>query len=415
MISIIKSTLKLLFRNIIFWIFLIATPLLSMVMLRVQADNIGSYDSADLEEIIEIDNADDRAGYFGGNGKYVVKVYDASCSELSEYMLNCLEQSGMITAVRAKVPEMTEGEAKDHADFDGYSDLVGADLYLDKDFDEYVLNGEADKALTVYILSDDERCEILENEIKMFMGQVSNALLMGNREDVIDTLEAMYDALPNNETVLIGSSDGRDLTNKQLDQKALVGYAFAFLTLGFVFGGVLIAYTVIRERKDMVLTRVKLTRLTDPQYFAAKFICGGIVSFMYAVVTSLMTLTIDESKLGMSRIGFFAMIFALGLIFCSLSLMMGILFDYVMSATVSAFILWTLSSLLSGLYFSLDAAGDAIKTMSYIMPSKWFLDATEMLMLGDNKVYFMILCVTTAYLIVTLGLGSIGIKIRNHE
>lgn len=415
MISIIKSTLKLLFRNIIFWIFLIATPLLSMVMLRVQADNIGSYDSADLEEIIEIDNADDRAGYFGGNGKYVVKVYDASCSELSEYMLNCLEQSGMITAVRAKVPEMTEGEAKDHADFDGYSDLVGADLYLDKDFDEYVLNGEADKALTVYILSDDERCEILENEIKMFMGQVSNALLMGNREDVIDTLEAMYDALPNNETVLIGSSDGRDLTNKQLDQKALVGYAFAFLTLGFVFGGVLIAYTVIRERKDMVLTRVKLTRLTDPQYFAAKFICGGIVSFMYAVVTSLMTLTIDESKLGMSRLGFFAMIFALGLIFCSLSLMMGILFDDVMSATVSAFILWTLSSLLSGLYFSLDAAGDAIKTMSYIMPSKWFLDATEMLMLGDNKVYFMILCVTTAYLIVTLGLGSIGIKIRNHE
>ena len=415
MISIIKSTLKLLFRNIIFWIFLIATPVLSTVMLRVQADNIGSYDSAELEEIIEIDDAYDRAGYFGGKGKYVVKVYDASCSELSEYMLNTLEQSGMITAVRAGVPEMTAGEAADHADFDGYNDLVGADLYLDKDFDEYVINGETDKALTVYILSDDERSEILENEIKLFMGQVSNALLMGSGEDVIETLDSMHDALPEIEVVLTGSSEGRELTNKQLDQKALVGYAFAFLTLGFVFGGVLIAYSVIRERKDMVLTRIKLTRLTDPQYFAAKFICGGIVSLMYAIVTSLITLTIDESKLGMSRIGFFAMIFGLGLIFCSLSLMMGILFDDVMSATVSAFILWTLSSLLSGLYFSLDAAGDAIKTMSYIMPSKWFLDATEMLMLGDNKVYFMILCVTMAYLIVTLGLGSIGIKIRNHE
>ena len=415
MISIIKSTLKLLFRNVVFWIFLIATPLLSLVMLRIQADNIGSYDSADLEEIIEIDNADDRAGYFGGNGKYVVKVYDASCSELSEYMLNCLEQSGMITAVRTKVPEMTGDEAKDHADFDGYNDFVGADLYLDKNFDEYVLNGDPDKALTVYILSDDERIEILENEIKMFMGQVSNALLMGNGENVTETLDAMRDLLPKKEIVLIGSAGGRELTNKQLDQKALVGYAFAFLTLGFVFGGVLIAYSVIRERKDMVLTRVKLTRLTDTGYFAAKFICGGIVSFMFAVVTSLITLTIESEKLGMSRVGFFAMIFGLGLIFCSLSLMLGILFDDVMSATVSAFILWTLSSLLSGLYFSLDAAGDAIKTMSYLMPSKWFLDATEMLMLGDNKVYFMILCVTIAYLIVTLGLGSIGIKIRNHE
>ena len=414
MISIIKSTLKLLLRNVVFWIFLIVMPILSTLMLRIQADNIGSYDSADLEEIIEIDNADDRAGYFGGNGKYVVKVYDASCSELSEYMLNCLEQSGMITAVRVKVPEMTEGEAGNHADFDGYNDFVGADLYLDNNFNEYVLNGDADKALTVYILSDDERSEILENEIKMFMGQVSNALFMGDG-DVIDGLNALRDTLPEKETVLLGRAGGEALTNAQLDQKALIGYAFAFLTLGFVFGGVLIAYSVIRERKDMVFTRVKLTRLTDTKYFAAKFLCGGIVSFMYAVVTSLITLTIDESKLGMSRIGFFAMIFGLGLIFCSLSLMLGILFDDVMSATVSAFILWTLSSLLSGLYFSLDAAGDAIKTMSYLMPSKWFLDATEMLMLGDNKVYFMILCVTTAYLIVTLGLGSIGIKIRNHE
>ncbi|MBO4883345.1 MAG: ABC transporter permease, partial [Lachnospiraceae bacterium] len=248
-----------------------------------------------------------------------------------------------------------------------------------------------------------------------FMGQVSNALLMGNGEDVIRNLDALHDLLPAKETVMTDAKGGRTLTDRQLDQKALTGYAFAFLTLGFVFGGALIAYSVIRERKDMVLTRVKLTLLTDSQYFAAKFLCGGIVSFIYAVVTSLITLTIDQDKLGMSRIGFFSMIFLLGLIFCSISLMIGILFDDVMSASVSAFILWTLSSLLSGLYFSLDAAGEAIKTMSYLMPSKWFLDATELMMLGDNKVYFMILCVTVAYLIVTLGLGSIGIKIRNHE
>ena len=415
MISIIKSTLKLLFRNIVFWIFLVAMPVLSTLMLNLQAENFGSRDVSEREEIIDLDDADERAGYFGGGGKYVIKVYDASCSELSDYMLNTLAGSGIITVVRVKTPDMTESDAVEHVNFDGYNDFTGADLYLNKDFDEYVLNGDADKALTVYILSNDERAEILENEIKMFMGQVSNALLIGEREDVIGNLDTIRDILPAGETVLIDKEGGSVLTNRQLDQKALVGYAFAFLTLGFVFGGVLIAYSVIRERKDMVLTRVKLSLLTDAQYFAAKFICGGIVSFLFAIVTSVITLSIDADKLGMSRVGFFAMIFLLGLIFCSLSLMIGILFDDVMSATVSAFILWTLSSLLSGLYFSLDAAGDAIKTMSYLMPSKWFLDATEMMMLGDNKVYFMILCVTVAYLIVTLGLGSIGIKIRNHE
>ena len=415
MISIIKSTLKLLFRNIVFWIFLVAMPVLSTLMLNLQAENFGSRDVSEREEIIDLDDADERAGYFGGGGKYVIKVYDASCSELSDYMLNTMAGSGIITVVRVKTPDMTESDAVEHVNFDGYNDFTGADLYLNKDFDEYVLNGDSDKALTVYILSDDERAEILENEIKMFMGQVSNALLIGEREDVIGNLDTIRDILPAGETVLIDKEGGSVLTNRQLDQKALVGYAFAFLTLGFVFGGVLIAYSVIRERKDMVLTRVKLSLLTDAQYFAAKFICGGIVSFLFAIVTSVITLSIDADKLGMSRVGFFSMIFLLGLIFCSLSLMIGILFDDVMSATVSAFILWTLSSLLSGLYFSLDAAGDAIKTMSYLMPSKWFLDATEMMMLGDNKVYFMILCVTVAYLIVTLGLGSIGIKIRNHE
>ena len=415
MISIIKSTLKLLFRNIVFWIFLIAMPVLSTLMLNLQAENFGARDFSEREEIIDISDVDERAAYFGGSGKYVIKVYDASCSDLSEYMLNSLAQSGIITVVRVKAPEITDAEVSNHVDFDGYNDFVGTDLYLNKNFDEYVLSGDPDKALTVYILSDDERIEILESEIKMFMGQVSNALLIGDREDVITILDEMHDSLPSKETVLIDSEGGQTLTNRQMDQKALVGYAFAFLTLGFVFGGVLIAYSVIRERKDMVLTRVKLSLLTDVQYFAAKFICGGIVSLLFAIITSIITLSIDANKLGMSRIGFFSMIFFLGLIFCSLSLMIGILFDDVMSATVSAFILWTLSSLLSGLYFSLDAAGEAIKTMSYLMPSKWFLDATEMMMLGDNKVYFMILCVTVAYLIVTLGLGSIGIKIRNHE
>lgn len=414
MISIIKSTLKLLFRNVVFWIFLIAMPVLSTLMLSLQAENFGARDVSERDEIIDIAGVNERAAYFGVSSKYVIKVYDASCSELSEYMLTGFAQSGIITVVRVKTPDITEAEVNEHVSFDGYNDFVGADLYLNKDFDEYVLNGDSDKALTVYILSDDERAEILESEIKMFMGQVSNALLIGESRDVLKNLNAMHDSLPEKETVLI-DSEGQALTNRQLDQKALVGYAFAFLTLGFVFGGVLIAYSVIRERKDMVLTRVKLSLLTDVQYFAAKFICGGIVSFLFAIVTSIITLSIDSDKMGMSRIGFFSMIFFLGLIFCSLSLMIGILFDDVMSATVSAFILWTISSLLSGLYFSLDAAGDAIKTMSYLMPSKWFLDATEMMMLGDNKVYFVILCVTVAYLIVTLGLGSIGIKIRNHE
>ena len=117
----------------------------------------------------------------------------------------------------------------------------------------------------------------------------------------------------------------------------------------------------------------------------------------------------------MGRISFLVIIFLLGVIFSSISLLLGILLGNVMSANVAAFTLWSMSSLLAGLYFPLDSTTKAVKTLSYMMPQKWFMDATELLMVKDNSVYFMIICVTIAYMIITLSLGSVGIKYKNYE
>ena len=109
------------------------------------------------------------------------------------------------------------------------------------------------------------------------------------------------------------------------------------------------------------------------------------------------------------------MIFLLGLIFCSLSLLLGILFDNVMSANIAAFSLWSLSAMLAGLYFPLDSTTDTVKMISYLMPQKWFLSITEYLMTGDGKGYIMMLGVTAAYMVIILSLGSVGIKFRSNE
>ena len=84
----------------------------------------------------------------------------------------------------------------------------------------------------------------------------------------------------------------------------------------------------------------------------------------------------------------------------------------VFSASIASFTLWCMSSLFSGLYFPLDDANSAIKIISSLMPQKWFLDGTEMIFVGDNKVFGMLICITAAYLIITLSLGSIGLKVR---
>ena len=105
----------------------------------------------------------------------------------------------------------------------------------------------------------------------------------------------------------------------------------------------------------------------------------------------------------------------IGLIFSTLSLMLGVVSGNVMTANILAFIVWNVTALLSGLYFPLKDTTKAIKAASNIMPQKWFLEGEEMFFVNDNKVYIMLLCITVAYLIVIISVGSLGLKLVKEE
>ena len=106
--TIIKTTLKLLFRNKGFWFFLIITPVISSFILKLEQTNLGAYEIIGETEVVELEKPEDKVAYYGGKGKYVVKVYDACDSGLSNYMLKKLLESGAIIACRVKVPDMTK-------------------------------------------------------------------------------------------------------------------------------------------------------------------------------------------------------------------------------------------------------------------------------------------------------------------
>jgi len=403
------------FRNPGFWFFLLITPVLSTVVLRLQQTNLGAYEVTSIYEKVELDSESDKVAYYGGKGKYVVKVYDASGTELSEYLLDKLTGSGAFLVCRVKVPQMTKADADDRMKVDGYDDRMGAALYLGKSFDEEAVAGSMSDGMVVYTLSEDERKALLDNELHMIIGQIKTAAAAVGSANAASYLTEVNRMLPEMKVVSLAGKNARNLTNEQLDQKALMGYAFAILTLGFVFGGIFVAHTVISEQKDMVFTRIRLTDISSKGYYTAKFLCGGVVSVLLTIVMGVCSLMIDTGRLGINRVSLLAMVFLLGLIFSSISLLFGILLGNIFSANVAAFTLWSMSSLLSGLYFPLDSSAKAVKTISYMMPQKWFLDATEMLMVRDNKVYFVLICVTIAYMVITFSLGSVGIRFRNSD
>lgn len=417
MISLVKISLKLLLRNKGFLFFLIVTPALSAFVLQVKMEHTMHVDGSAQKTVLELKDYTEKAVYLGDTSACIIKVYDASNSELSDYVLNQMAAVGMFSVCRANVSGLTEEEIEAIAKKDAFDDRAGMLLYLKKDFDEAVLDGAWERSMKLYAVSEDERQELFRMEltdllagIKQVQGMVGDDIAA-----VLGMLTDFQDKLPEEKVVNLAGREGAVLTEQQVNQKAQIGYAFAFITLGFLFCGVCVAHSVIEEQNNKVFTRVMLTKINGRDYFMSKFMVAFVISVMQTLVLAVCLSLIRGLDIGMSIMSFLVVIFLLGLIFSTLSLLLGVVLGDVMSSNYAVFAIWSISALLAGLYFSLDDTTKAMKTLSYLMPQRWFMDASELLLTGDKSAWSMLLCVTAAYLIVIISVGGVGLKIKRYE
>ena len=414
--TLVKMSMKLLVRTKIIWLFLVLMPVLSTRILKTNVAYTSFQD--DIESLVDIDDADTKVAYYSTNGEYVVKVYDASGSELSDYLVDRLANSGMFVLCRVDLSgkDIDDKFINEHLDLDGHEDRMGASLYIPEDFDEKILDGNVAEALTMYVLSDDARNDALESELALQLSRLeTTSIYAANEGDIVETLEKVDDMSPEKEVVSVSGSEERSLTMAQVNQKANLGYAFSFLTLGFVFAGFFIANGAIQEHKNGVITRINLTKTNMLCYFTSKFVAAFLICLVMTGVVGICSLTLDMNDLGMNLFVFLFLIFLMGLIFCTLSMFMGIIMNDVFGASVASFTLWCTSSLFSGLYFPLDTASKGIQVLSSLMPQKWFMDGAEMIFVGDNKAFSMVICITVAYIAIIVSLGSVGLKVRRSK
>lgn len=414
--TLVKMSMKLLVRTKIIWLFLVLMPVLSTMILKTNVAYTSFQD--DIESLVDIDDADTKVAYYSSNGEYVVKVYDASGSELSDYLVDRLANSGMFVLCRVDLSgkDIDDKFINEHLDLDGHEDRMGASLYIPEDFDEKILDGNVAEALTMYVLSDDARNDALESELALQLSRLeTTSIYAANEGDIVETLEKVDDMSPEKEVVSVSGSEERSLTMAQVNQKANLGYAFSFLTLGFVFAGFFIANGAIQEQKNGVITRINLTKTNMLCYFTSKFVAAFLICLLMTGVVGICSLTLDMNDLGMNLFVFLFLIFLMGLIFCTLSMFMGIIMNDVFGASVASFTLWCTSSLFSGLYFPLDTASKGIQVLSSLMPQKWFMDGAEMIFVGDNKAFSMVICITVAYIAIIVSLGSVGLKVRRSK
>lgn len=417
MISLIKMSMRVLLRNKGFLFFLMATPVLSAFVLGMKVDHKVYDNGADTPGIIELKDCIENAVYVGNTTACIIKVYDASKSDLSEFVLNRMAQNGMFSICRCDVSDMTEKEVYEQAKRDAFDDRAGILLYLKEDFEQSVLEENYEQGLQLYIVSEDERQELFETELTALLGQISQAQSIVGKDvgAMIEMLDSITEKMPEKRVVNLVGKDEIELTEQQVNQRAQIGYAFAFITLGFLFCGVCVAHTVIEEQNNKVFTRVMLSKTSSRDYFVSKFVVAFIICVLQTLVLAVCLSLIKGLDFGINIASFLLVIFLLGLIFSTLSLLLGILLGDVMSSNYAVFAIWSISALLAGLYFPLDDTTAALKTLSYLMPQRWFMDVSELLLVGDKGAYSMLLYVTVAYLIVIISVGSVGLKLKRQE
>ncbi len=417
MIALVKTSIKLLLRNKGFLFFLLVTPVLSAFILSVKMDHAVYSDVSDKESILELKSYTQKAVYVGDTSACIIKVYDASHSELSEYILNQMAATGMFSICRGDVSGLTEEAVEESAKKDAFDDRAGMLLYLKEDFDEAVLEGAWEQGIKLYAVSEDERQELFITELTDLFARIKQIQILAGDDitTVIETLTSIQDSLPEKKVVNLAGRKGVVLTEQQANQRTQIGYALAIITLGFLFCGVCVAHSVIEEQNNKVFTRVMLTKVSGRDYFVSKFAVAFVISVMQTLVLAVCLFFIPGLDVGIGIISFLVMIFLLGLIFSTLSLLLGVALGDVMSSNYAVFAIWSISALLAGLYFPLDDTTKALKTVSYLMPQRWFMDASELLLAGDKNAYSMLLCVTAAYLIVIISIGGVGLKIKRYE
>lgn len=416
-----KSSLKILLRNKGFWFFLLAFPILSMLILNLKEDEVSKYkDKKDTEYAIkELSSLNSKVIYAveGMEYYYTVKVYDSSKSELSDYVLEQLLDTGMVYICRYNSEKMTEAELSEQIKKDADNDKIGSILYFSSDFEEELLSGELENAVKLYRSSDDERKELVEttfkNELSMLLSLAKQ--VNGEKEQLLEVLETKEEMLPkkNVKQVHVDKTSSLNLTQK--GYKQCIGFSFAVLTLCSLFGGIFISYTVIEERNNRILQRIMMSKTDIVSYIVSKILLSVFVSLLQTGIMAIGVFFVIKPEYGINRWEYLFLIAMQGIIFNTLSLCVGVLLGNAMSANYAAFTIWSISALLSGLYFPIDGTSGLFKNLSNLMPQYWSMKATEMFLTGDLSAYRMILCVTAAFLLVILSVGAVGLKMKQGE
>lgn len=413
-ITIIKMNLKLLLRNKGYLAFLILLPVFSVIMLNLN-NMEAMYSQQDTNTIYKLSSEKEQILNMSSD-KICLKIIDCSDSKLSDYILKEMTKTGSFQIYRYKEEAIELSKARELALSSANNSSIAAVIYIPADFEKVILSKQKSN-LVIFEATKDPRINLVKNNINMYLKSVYGyAELSGYQRK---KLEGILDTSIKNEMqkniVSIEVGDTLNLTPQQKGNSSSISYSLSFLTIAFLFCGVFIAATVVEERKNRVYNRFLLSTASLMNYAGAKLLLVLLSALMQTGIIGIAIKLLVKRDFGIPFTSYLLFVFCLGIIFNLLSVVIGVLTNNVLTSNYIAFLTWTISCLLAGLYFPLDGASKWWAKVSMLMPQRWVVKSAEMQMAGKTGVYSTFLLVVTGYVIVILSIGLLGIKVRRKE
>ena len=389
----LKSNLKLVFRNKASIFLFLLIPLASALILKIP---------------LQRDNSETAVF------KTSVTVFDNSSSELSKELINLLKSNNSfkITVYEGSTKDLNS--AKEKAVNIANRTPTNGFIYIPSDFQDDVIKGNNENLVNVFTTGTDERIKLLENNVNMVLLRLNIYSKMANGDKAVFN-QLMKKAVQNKttENLITVAKGERALNTVEKSKISNFGYLVAIMSITLMFSGNFISSIFIEEKNNRVLKRIMLTKSSIFNYGMVKVyvaIAALIVQITMIAISIKLFVRVD---VGMNLFEISILVLGLGLIFNTLSIALAAIFEDLSNSNYLTFFITTITALMSGLYFPLYITPKWMQNTALIMPQRWVVKTAEQIILGTNQWGIVFGIVVIAYMALFLSIGFLGLKVNN--
>jgi ABC-2 type transport system permease protein len=389
----LKCNLKLVFRNKSAILLILLIPLASTLILKVPTAPENFDDSLLRTKVI---------------------VFDNSSTALSRELIDLLKsnKSFNIKLDQGTIEDLNSAKEKS-VNLANRSSTNGF-VFIPSDFSDSIMKGNTEDVITIFSTGTDDRVKVLENNINMILLRFNmySKVASGNKV-VFDELMKKDDNNKTEGEIIPVTSGGKVLNSTEKSKLTNFGYLVAILSITLMFSGNFISSIFIDEKSNRVLKRITLTKSSLVNYGMVKMLVALVALIVQVSMIILGIKLFVNLDVGINLFQIALLVFGLGLIFNTLSIALGAIFENLSNSNYFAFFITTISAMMSGLYFPIDITPKWMQNASLIMPQRWVIKTAEKMLLQANEGVILFGVIVLAYMALMLTVGFLGLKLNS--